>query len=412
MSAIWGAIGAIFLLALYRALKVKWPENYSDMRAVVDSASQKNGFVYLTMRIVPVYLVAIVVAAISGPSEKQVTLGLATLGILHLMLTNLRPSILSKLFRSTDRSKFGHIAFHFATSVLIAFVILVADWSWQLFIPVLPNGDELVQAFWTALILGVLVAFVQEITRYQPTASKGFESAKQDLGPELSEFINSESRRMDVCPTFIQSIILAECIQRPKWFRKLENLKGRFIGPGTYGVAQMSANEPIGDMRSIELLCEKFSGYYPLRSPHGQILQQLISAKYEEHNFDPNFVNLALGNFGRLEPSVRQRTETVATDGRGLIELLDIKRNRGSWIVFVSCVSNGQTLFKTTTGRDSQVHGPLPVALDNLPMIRCSLSLEIPIQISNLRLEFISEEQTFDPAAVLLIDLSDPWIQN
>lgn len=412
MSIVWGAAGAIFLLALFRALKVKWPENYSDMRAVVDSASQKNGLLYLSIRIAPVYLAAIVVGAISGPDEKQVTLGLATLGILHLMFTNLRPSLLVSLFRSAGRSKFNHIAFHAASSILIVLTILTAAWSWQMFVPFLPNGDELVQAFWTALILGVLVAFVQEITRYRPDTSKSLENAKKDLGEELSEFTNSEAAKMDVCPTFIQSIILTECTQRPRWIRKMENFKGRLIGSGTYGVAQMSANEPISDKRSIEMLCEKFSGYYPLRTQSGTVLRQLLAAQYEEHNFDHNFVKMALANFNQLEPSTLQRTKTVAADGRGIIELLDIRRIRGSWIVVVSYASKGQALFKTTTGRNSQVEGPDEVSMNNSSTGRHTLSLEIPIEISGLRLEFISSDVIFDSAAVLQIDLSDPWISN
>ena len=47
-------------------------------------------------------------------------------------------------------------------------------------------------------------------------------------------------------------MILVESIQRPRWFRCLERLKGLIFRKGTYGLMQVKSPSPIGDRASID----------------------------------------------------------------------------------------------------------------------------------------------------------------
>lgn len=55
------------------------------------------------------------------------------------------------------------------------------------------------------------------------------------------------------------AVVLAEVQQRPRWFRRLERLGGKVLGAGTYGVAQVAADNPITDEESIDILVDRLN---------------------------------------------------------------------------------------------------------------------------------------------------------
>ena len=65
-----------------------------------------------------------------------------------------------------------------------------------------------------------------------------------------------------------KATILTESIQRPRWFRRLERLKGILFPRGTYGIMQVRSSRPIGDRRSIERALQEHRAVFA-RLPDG-----------------------------------------------------------------------------------------------------------------------------------------------
>lgn len=359
------------------------------------------------MRFVPLYVVAVLIAGSLNETNGRIWLGLAALAIGHVLSTNLRAPILRGLSASRGKSRWGHVAFHAANTLLILTAVAAAFFTWQIWRPVMPDTDELVQAAWTALFVGLVVAFLQSVTRYDFSVESKHARAKKDLGPELSAALDRKALEHDASVDFLRSIILTECLQRPSWIRRLERLKGRFFEPGTYGVAQISAPAPISDLDSIEALCRKHSGYYPATNEQGRTNRTLLAVQLETHNPDQVFVAQALDFFDLERSSVRSGSDDIARDGRASIEVIEVQRQYRSWVIEISVARRGAVLESRTRDRDGNEEATVLATPDG-PGIRYEVTLRLPIDISSLELRLKPHDG--GTASTTSIELDDPWL--
>src|SRR5215207_5321217 len=73
-------------------------------------------------------------------------------------------------------------------------------------------------------------------------------------------------------PLLVESIMMVENVQRPRWFRTAERLKGIFAKPGTYGIMQVASPRPLSDKDSIRIAIEtRLAGQtVPIRDPNSR----------------------------------------------------------------------------------------------------------------------------------------------
>lgn len=71
ISLFTGLFGSALLYLVFKLLKTDWPNNYSNMKNVVDSASSRNMWIYLAMRFIPMYVVSVLVASLSNSTGGQ-----------------------------------------------------------------------------------------------------------------------------------------------------------------------------------------------------------------------------------------------------------------------------------------------------------------------------------------------------
>jgi hypothetical protein len=57
--------------------------------------------------------------------------------------------------------------------------------------------------------------------------------------------------------------MIVENLQRPKWFRRLETLKGSVLKAGTYGIMQVRSDDPLTDEESVgKAVAERLKGLH------------------------------------------------------------------------------------------------------------------------------------------------------
>jgi hypothetical protein len=88
--------------------------------------------------------------------------------------------------------------------------------------------------------------------------------------------------------------MLTENLQRPRWLRTLERLKGRFAPHGTYGIMQVESDRPLSDRESVLVAVrDHFAG--TAVAGHEDMWQRLnrLEPCLKRYNSNPDFVELA-----------------------------------------------------------------------------------------------------------------------
>lgn len=401
-----GIFGSLLLYLIFRLLKSDWPTNYSDMKNVVDSASQRNAWVYVLMRFVPMYVVSVLVASLAESAGGQTVFTLATCTILHIFLTNFRPQIMRRAF-SASRNRPRYLVAFCSSLASILLAAILAAITWPYWIAILPNPDELVQVIWTSLFVGLVVILLRSVGTFEDSLAKRVARAKQDLGEDLQRVIQLEARENEVSVEFIQAIILTECIQRPRWIRRMERVKGLVSGPGTYGVAQVTSPEPISDELSIKMLCGKHAGYYPAGHESHGYNRTLLRVRLESHNPAPVFIDQATEIFDSLIPDLLDSSETWAGDGRKAIEVLSLRRQSGNWIIDLSLGPDWSDLYMTTVTRNG-VEDSSNITIGSDSKIRRFAEVALPVNISWVEFTTVDVALGEGMSDALVMDLEDP----
>ncbi|WP_431711457.1 hypothetical protein [Glutamicibacter uratoxydans] len=403
-----GTLGSILLHLTFRMLKSDWPTSYSDMKTVVDSASQRNAWLYVAMRFVPVYVVSVLVASMTNSAEANPFIALTVCAVLHICRTNLRPSVLRRVFRSS-RNRPRYLAAFFSSITFIVLATFLASKTWSYWESLLPEPDQLVQAIWTSLFVGLVVVLVRSIGTFENNLDAQIKRALDDLGKSLQKKIREEALANKVSADFIEAIVLTECIQRPKWVRRAEYIKGRFIAPGSYGVAQVSSSSPISDEMSIELICKKYAGYYPVQNEYGSYNQTLLRVALESHNPDPIFVDQAKEILEARRSDIVESSSIWAEDGRKLIEVTHLRREGQEWVIVLTHSPDIDGLCMTTFARDGGEEESC-IDRDIQEGTRSQNEIRLSIQVRKVEFKGVDTKNSTQELDSLTLDLEDPHI--
>ena len=115
---------------------------------------------------------------------------------------------------------------------------------------------------------------------------------RQRVGPELIWYARQLARERNLDPDLVETTILTESIQRPRWFRRLERLKGIVFRKGTYGIMQVWSSRPIGDRRSIDRALVVHAVAFEL-SADGSTESALVRERLRSYNGSRVFLDLA-----------------------------------------------------------------------------------------------------------------------
>lgn len=330
-SLLGGFVGALLLYAFYRALEHKWPQNYYSARDAVDPFISRGMGRYLAFRCVPVYVVAVLVAVTVTRSKGSALLGLSMYLVCHLLTTNIKASLIALGGAIRGRSHSINLAiFNSVMVLLLAIVTVVAGVTYEWWTPLVPQPKDVGNALWTGVVAAVIAAYVQQLTSRDHNLAELVKRSRASIGRELITYTVRECERVKCDTTFLEAMLVTEALQRPRWVRRFEYLKGRLIGRGTYGILQVQADEPITDRESITRTADAFAGFYPERGKYG-VRDSFVRAGAEQHNADPKYVSLVSEIYMIIDrPAVEGSTQR-ADDKRPVIEVNSVRRCRDEW---------------------------------------------------------------------------------
>lgn len=284
-------IGTGILFAFYLTVRTKWPVNYAGLRQDFGVVVSRGLVRYLVFALAPPYIVALLVSTTVSREGGHAMICAIGIGVTHVARTQVL--LIANLLRQRRRERSNPTIIYAAVTTIS--VILV---SWlgglgpgpaQFVVPPL---EEFFNAFWTTALVIVLAIAIARSMDNSTNISGLIQRSERELG-DLPFLARQAAVDNDADPWLVEAILLTENLQRPRWFRILERLKGIIWRPGTYGPMQVWAPQPITDLESINIAIRKhLSGVRVKHGKYGPNNRSLRKA-LRRYNPNPSFVDLA-----------------------------------------------------------------------------------------------------------------------
>lgn len=256
------AVGSKVLHLVYKSVQTNWPESYTSISTDFDQQVRTNPLRSVVLfRGGPVFLIALFIAVLLERYGGFPWSGATLLIIIYLAFTTVKA-----IWETVGHPRPPHwtvlVLYHLTAALVVILAVLFATALRKPLEGFIPPTKDLLIALWAGLFAGIFAATARTLLS-APKLSKVeiIEQLRADAGSDTWNYISEVSNTDSELRDLLRALVLAEVQQRPRWFRRLERVKGIFYGPGTYGVAQVSSPKPINDQKSIELLAKRFSTY-------------------------------------------------------------------------------------------------------------------------------------------------------
>ncbi len=172
---------------------------------------------------------------------------------------------------------------HFTVSIGIVCTAVAATATRESISPLVPELSELAATFWTGLAAAVVGAYLIQVSSgtHLDTQTQ-LQLSRNKISDDLWEMATAESTSRGIDPLIVQALLLTENIQRPKWFRRLENTWGRLGGSGSFGILQIRTSDVMTDEQSVLAALDG-----PLAGANlPVIVSEYAGGRYERKDFD------------------------------------------------------------------------------------------------------------------------------
>lgn len=308
----WPAFISIMLMHFfYSAFKMKWPELYfsdADSLSFFISVNPKR---YILFRIAPVFIITtMVLSAYSKQfaAHELLFLGLSV-GIVHSLSTNGR-ALIKLIYNSKSIAKFVNRVtqqlFHIFSIVVLSLTGLfggVISKS-HLISKVTPTIEGIINNIWASVITALVAVYLYKSFESQRMSDDEMLYRSLNSIPiELLKFIevHCESRNAD--PNLVKAVCLVENIQRPLWFRKLEEMKSRIVHHGSYGIMQVESDKILSDKESISLAIDNFFVNSAGLSIYHEDVEDGIIAMLRKYNNNEKYIQLVFKAYSFIAPN-------------------------------------------------------------------------------------------------------------
>ena len=292
-SAGFGLLAGLALNLIYRRIQSEWPESYfslSDHWAQVKAQVPSR---YVLFRFGPVVLLGMFfsrqLADLGWPAWPFVSTAVAV----HASLSSLRAVWRLVRYRVAGERSAPLIVLHLTTVVAVAACLIGTAMLREHYSSWVPDFEAIRDAIWAGLIASLLAfAFIHWTRASESSLADVVMAQRQRVGPELIWYARQLAMERNLDPDLVETTILTESIQRPRWFRRLERMKGIVFRKGTYGIMQVWSPRPIGDRRSIDRALEMHAVAFEL-SVDGTTESRLMRERLRSYNGSRAFLDLA-----------------------------------------------------------------------------------------------------------------------
>lgn len=305
-------LGVLILKSAYSLIKTNWPETYTDTETRAQEHIRVNPIrTYIIFRGGPVFLVSVFISVCTDRAGGMTWPGFWLMVVIYLVWTTGRAVV--EVFRTPRHPNWTMLLIYHLLSIAVVVISGVLAVSLRsLFVPVIPANRELLISVWAGVFAALLAGVMRQLLA--PHRLEGEEivfALRKDIGPKIWTYLREQTADNEALQNLVIAVVLAESQQRPRWFRRLERVGGRLWGSGTYGVAQISADQPISDSESIDRLIARLD----TRHVHSALAEGVYSEAFHEVctdlNSDSSHVN-RIRNFYETVRTMRS-TGTLTT---------------------------------------------------------------------------------------------------
>lgn len=283
-------LGAAFLYAFFRTVQTQWPGSYFVVHPGLLLAATQTPWRFAAFRLGPVFVTSIFVAVSVMRSDGDALAAVLGLAAAHICLTTARG--IWRQMAGMTASNPSLLIFYVGVSIAVVLVAYCGYLAASPLKALVPPVDEISASLWTALLAGIIGAFLVRVSRRtREDDAEPFRESKRRLDSTLWSAAEREALANGADPVLVQAIMLVENLERPGWARSLERAKGKLRKKGTYGVMQVSADRPISDLESIKRAVQHRLAGVVVTDPVGSPVQLALEAIARSYNPDENYVD-------------------------------------------------------------------------------------------------------------------------
>ncbi|OGM76133.1 hypothetical protein A2210_02890 [Candidatus Woesebacteria bacterium RIFOXYA1_FULL_40_18] len=287
----------ILLKLFYKSFELTWPELYfatNDKTALFVSVSFRR---FLMFRFLPPFVLIIFgLSVFLRDFGFRANLYVSLISI-SVYLINHDVKAIYQILTKSDKVKtyfnlWFQIILHLFVVVLMLVLGVVSAYivSSNLFsiTKILPTFQGLADNLWSSLIAVLLAVYFKEIFSHEGLSQDIlYRRSLETIPPKLLNLIESESKKHNADENLVKAVCVAENLQRPKWVRKIENIKAFLRLYGTYGIMQVRSNKPISDEESIKVaIRERFKNSASVFDPDQR--RKIVS----DYNKDSRYIDV------------------------------------------------------------------------------------------------------------------------
>lgn len=325
-----GLVGAASLWGLYRALELNWPVQYASLNDTFALRISQTWWKFGIYRVVPVYLLGVALAVTASRLDLNAATSLICAIVIHLASTNGRALMESfGVLKVRAETRVNYSAYNIIAIVGVAGVAGAAYFSFPFLTAFVPSPQALLDNLWIALFVAVAGGFAIALIGARPDEAPAFaeqyfvDRARRDLGLDLLDHAYRVAVDVRCDPMLFLSLIYAEVLQRPRWVRNLERVKGKIYGPGSYGAMQIQSRTPVSDKESITLGGQRHAGSWGFSNVQGWWAPRdgQVWKAAAAQNEDKNFIGLVQ----QIYSSLFHQNEAFEFEG-GILRILEVRR--------------------------------------------------------------------------------------
>lgn len=255
-------ISNFILYLTYRLIEFRWPEYYFSPNDKTSILFSQTLFRYSLFRVLPLVLLLLAILGIVQKSNILILdpalLGL-TIGLIFGVINDAKA--IYRIIKKTDgikiyRNHVLQITVHLITIFVLSltgYISGVISRNTAYYI-LLPDVQGVVDNLWSSFFT-VLIIFIGIKLRRHLIIEVNLEDVIKNSSRGISEnnlkLIENECIIHKADETLVKAIAIAENIERPSWFRKVEYILSFFGYRGSYGIMQVKSDHPISDDDSI-----------------------------------------------------------------------------------------------------------------------------------------------------------------
>lgn len=245
-----GLVCGLLLTMLYVAVKNQWPHNYFYMDSSIDPVVSRNLPRYMFFRFVPP---ALVFSAAGVTADRLgVNAWIAVLSAVAAHSYGLLSAVLTAVRR---RRRLQLAAARVAVIALLTVLGILAAAYRGHFDPLIPTPEDLLSNVWAGAIAAVGAVFLQRVALVKHDPLSIALRCTRDIGSSLFRYASEAAEKAGISPELVFTFMIAEDIQRPRWYRYFES---RIPGHRRRTTGIMQQCGAINDFESIDLAIENY----------------------------------------------------------------------------------------------------------------------------------------------------------